>query len=157
MFKIYPLRWYACTFFGDDFFDNDEIPGDYAFSPIRVERFDPLKTGLGKFRLQFFHLNYPQGVMGKTYECQKLAHGETFLSCRVLGGPKRYSRFMILKEVTSKWLLMHFNERNLPYDLRLQSKMSLSEEQYEKALKKVRELASELGVPEHITWSPRHV
>jgi len=55
-------HWYSCELIGDGFTWASDLR---SYSPIRVNSLTPLKKGNGTFELQFFHLNYPQGVQKK--------------------------------------------------------------------------------------------
>ena len=122
--KIESGTWYACTFFGDDMAGYDETLGGYSFSPILVIELNPLKTGQSKFQLKFFHANYPEGVNTKEYECVKLGHGRTFVLAQSDHGSA--GRYLIIKEITPEWALLHWREKALPLSLRYQLGFSLS-------------------------------
>jgi len=136
--KIESGTWYACTFFGDDMAGYDETLGGYSFSPILVIELNPLKTGQSKFQLKFFHANYPEGVNTKEYECVKLGHGRTFVLAQSDHGSA--GRYLIIKEITPEWALLHWREKALPLSLRDQLGFWLSSDEKSTAQNQLRAL-----------------
>lgn len=111
--------WYALTFIGDEFICDpafsDDQPGSYSFSPIKIYQFAPLKTGNSIFELSFFHWNYPSGVQNKVYKLKKIAHGEKFILAT--STEHHPTRTLMIKQLTKRWINLHFRSVNLPEDM----------------------------------------
>ncbi len=48
-------------------------------SPIRIQEVTPLKMGAGHIRIDYFHLNYPEGVQDKSVELRVLDRNDQIL------------------------------------------------------------------------------
>jgi len=98
---LQPRRWYACEFIGDEF-EEDRC----SYSPIRIERLDPLHTGKSRLRLGFYHANYPEGVRSKIYTLVVLERGRRFLLARSTEHDP--ARLMQIYDIDWAWLERHF-------------------------------------------------
>lgn len=105
LFTLEPGNWYACELIGDEF-DDDCC----SYSPIRVNGITPLKSGRGKFRLDFYHANYPEGVRDKSYDLVMLEHGSRYL----LAISRKHipARTMQIYDIDWPWMISHFS----PFD-----------------------------------------
>lgn len=103
LFELQPRRWYAMQLYGHEFAPC----GSASFSPILVEEVRPLGAGNGTLELSW-HENYPSGVHAKTYRVQVLAR-DAFLFARRVDGS--HARFLMIEELTWRWLDMHFGIR----------------------------------------------
>lgn len=94
-------KWYAAEFLGDGL-----IRSGHRYSPIRIDKIMPLKTGSRIFELTFLHANYPAGVQDKTYRLQTLHAGDEYILTRgVDGGP---TRFLLIYDIDDEWMMEHF-------------------------------------------------
>ena len=96
-------KWYACTLISESFtFEVDRC----TYSPIRILAIESSPEHKDIFTLTFYHANYPEGVRTKVYELQTLERGQSLLFARCLGYEQ--ARFMMIYNLTKKWLLYHF-------------------------------------------------
>lgn len=97
-------RWYAMIMLGDGF---DSAAMCYLSpSPIRIDKVEPMKSGNRRFRLGFFHANYPEGVQGKEY-CLKTIHrgrNGALLEAEGYEPP----RFHYITDISMEWLKHNF-------------------------------------------------
>lgn len=101
-FALKKNRWYAAEIIGEEF--GAEIR---SYSPIRVEGITPV--GGRKFELQFYHLNYPEGVRHKVYELQTLERNKNFVLVR--SSTHQPLRLVLIYTNTFEWLNRHFGVR----------------------------------------------
>lgn len=62
MLQLVPHAWYAMEIFG-----ASGAPTNPHVSPIFLKAVEPLKTGRGLLKVEFFHAYYPEGVQNKEY------------------------------------------------------------------------------------------
>ena len=99
-------RWYAAEIIGDEFAKE----GMRSYSPIRVDAVKPLGEALRQFELQFYHLNYPEGVRDKVYTMQTLERASSYLLVRSID--HNPTRVFLIYEISWEWIEKHF--RTLP-------------------------------------------
>lgn len=92
--------WYACEIIGDEF-EEDRC----SYSPIKVKAITPLKTGRGRFRLDFYHANYPEGVRDKEYDLVMVERGGRFLLAR--SGSHAPARLLQIYDIDWQWMRRH--------------------------------------------------
>lgn len=95
--------WYAAELIGDEFPESGDL---CSYSPIRVDRIEPLKSGHRRFRLSFFHANYPSGVQNKTYLLTTLHRGRKHILAKSDHEP---ARMLLIYPISTEWLRRHFN------------------------------------------------
>ena len=100
-FTLQTQRWYACEIIGDEF-EEDKC----SYSPIRIDRVEPLKRGKGVFRLSFYHGNYPEGVRSKAYTLQTIKRERSFML--VLSVDHKPTRFLQIYAIDWPWVSRHF-------------------------------------------------
>ncbi len=100
-FTLQPGQWYACELIGDEF-DEDKC----SYSPIKVLKVEPGKTGNRTFALHFYHANYPEGVRDKVYQLQTIEWGRSLLLARSLEHDP--PRFLQVYEISVEWVTRHF-------------------------------------------------
>ena len=92
-----------------------ELRGEYLsavttgirdYSPIKVIAVSPLQSGRRRFKLSFYHANYPEGVRDKAYTLQTLERGRRFLLAR--STDHQPSRLLLIYPITAQWLRLHF-------------------------------------------------
>lgn len=96
-FTLYPDRWYAVEFIGDEF-DADLR----SVSPILVHSVAPVGDGKRLMELAFYHANYPEGVREKRYSLQTIERRERFLLARSTEHVP--TRLMLIYEISWDWL-----------------------------------------------------
>ena len=101
-FTLRTDKWYACEIIGDAF-DEDLC----SYSPIKVKKFVPLGTGASRFRLHFYHANYPQGVNDKIYDLQMVLRGKRFLLARSTDYDP--PRILQIYDINWSWMKKHFS------------------------------------------------
>ena len=84
--------------------------GERHFSPIRVDRVVPRKSGKGLMLLNFWHYNYTQGVQGKGYELRVVSRAEGFLMAVRVSSSGSYRMPVILSPISAEWMREHFPE-----------------------------------------------
>ena len=105
-FTLQPRRWYACTLLGDEFSASDMCT--LSPTPIRINAVEPLATGDRKFKLAFFHANYPEGVQDKVYNLQTVHRGQRGILARSLEHSP--PRFLYVTEITCQWISHYWPE-----------------------------------------------
>lgn len=103
-FTLHPGRWYAAEFIGDEFSADRDFR---SHSPIRVDSLVPRRTGRHRFKLSFYHANYPEGVQNKVYSLQTLERGEQYILARSISYEP--ARLLMIYEISWPWLRSHFN------------------------------------------------
>ena len=101
-FTLNNETWYACEFIGDEFQEDC-----CSYSPIKVRDVVPLRTGGGKFRLAFYHANYPAGVREKEYELAMIERGQTFLLAKSVEHDP--PRILQIYDIDWNWVVRHFH------------------------------------------------
>ena len=90
--------WYALELF------DDEFGGERRTSPVRVDEVRP--KGGRSWELDFFHLDYPQGVQDKTYAFKTIHRGENYLiAVEDNNGGQRHCIFFAM---TFNWFDLHY-------------------------------------------------
>lgn len=79
-------------------------------SPIKALAFTPLGKGDGRFELEFFHANYPEGVQDKIYTIRTIERKRNYLLGRVVDT----ERMVLLFDLSESWLAAHFGARFKP-------------------------------------------
>lgn len=82
-------------------------PDDYDpyYSPIRVDKVTPRKTGRGILTLDFYNAGYAQGVQGFRLDMRVLQHAETYLVARLIYEPEDWERrAAVISILTSGWI-----------------------------------------------------
>jgi hypothetical protein len=99
-FVLHPNTWYGWQM----------LPGYVAqgclpwYSPIFVRKVQPLKTGKGLLRLNFFHALYAEGVQEfGGFQLQMLDRADAFLAARIVE-PTVGHRVAIMSEIGFAWL-----------------------------------------------------
>jgi len=108
-FTIQPGRWYACEIIGDEF-DEDCC----SYSPIRVDRIEPLKSGNQIFKLYFYHANYPEGVRDKQYTLRTIERQHKFIFAKSIDHEP--ARILQIYDLDIGWLDRHFPNINVHDD-----------------------------------------
>ena len=93
-------KWYACKFMGDVL----SVSYRLSLSPIRIDRITPLKTGKSILYINFFHLNYPEGVQDKEYQLKIMLHKRRFILARSLSHSSDDPRILYIHEITKEWV-----------------------------------------------------
>ena len=109
-FMLEQNKWYACRLEGKEF--------GTSYSPIKVCRFAPSKTGDETFQLDFYHANYPAGVRDKEYLVEIIERNEDMIFAR--STTHASPRTLLIREITPEWLMTHFPGRE-PDSKNLQS------------------------------------
>lgn len=78
------------------------------YSPVKTLGITPLGKGNGRFELEFFHANYPEGVQGKFYTIQTIERKRNYMLGRVIDT----ERIVLLFDLNEDWLKAHFGARN---------------------------------------------
>ena len=100
-FTLRPGIWYATEFIGDEF--GKEIR---SYSPIRVDRFTPKRSGQRRSTIEFYHANYPEGVGHKSYELATIERASSFLLARSVDHEP--TRFLLIYDITWPWIEPQF-------------------------------------------------
>jgi len=100
-FTLESDKWYACEFIGDEFSEDR-----CSYSPIRVDETEPLGSGARRFRLSFYHANYPEGVRDKRYVLETIERGTSFILAR--STDHEPARLLQIYEIDWSWLTRHF-------------------------------------------------
>lgn len=108
-FTLKPGTWYACELIGDEFHDDR-----CSYSPIKVRRVVPSRTGDRVFQLDFYHANYPEGVREKSYTLQTVERGSGYLLARSMGD--KPVRYLQIYPIDAAWIRRHFYEVDLDRD-----------------------------------------
>lgn len=100
-FILSPGRWYGWQM----------LPGytdGYSpyFSPIRVERIVPKKTGAGWLDIEFYNAFYAEGVEEFHVSARILNRGETYLVCAI-DGASSSPRTAVISSLSMDWLRDH--------------------------------------------------
>lgn len=101
-FTLSPRRWYAMDY------THSKPDGLLEhFSPIWVRETIAHKTGKGLLSIDFWHVNYPEGVQGKVYEVYVLRRSWHYLVAELADyGADR--PLLIVRDVSWGWLDQHF-------------------------------------------------
>lgn len=105
-FKLQPSEWYACEIIGDEFAEDC-----CSYSPIRVDRINPLKRGNQTFDLYFYHANYPEGVRNKKYRLRMIEHGHRYILAKSID--HNPSRVLHIYDIDIAWIERHFANRHI--------------------------------------------
>lgn len=89
----------------------------HAFSPIKVFGLEPLKSGSGIFKLQFYHANYPEGVRDKEYTLRTIERGSNYLLAKSIDHMP--ARIIYIHEITDAWMSRFFGQVRLEGDIQL--------------------------------------
>ena len=95
-------HWYAAEIIGDEFAKE----GMRTYSPIRVDAVNPLGGSQRQFELQFYHLNYPEGVRDKIYTMQTLERASSYLLVR--SSDHNPARLFLIYDISWEWMEKHF-------------------------------------------------
>ena len=79
------------------------------FSPIRVERVVPRKTGAGWLDIEFYNAFYAEGVQDFHLSVRILIRGENYLVCAI-DGPGSSQRTAVISSLSMDWLRDHCRE-----------------------------------------------
>lgn len=101
-FTLQVGQWYACEIIGDEFAEDK-----CCYSPIKVLKVEPDKSGNRTFTMHFYHANYPEGVRNKSYRLQTIERGRSLLLARSLDHDP--PRFLQVYEITAEWVVRHFH------------------------------------------------
>lgn len=100
-FTLQPGRWYACEIIGDEF-DEDCC----SYSPIRVDRIEPMKSGNQTFKMYFYHANYPEGVREKQYTLRTIDRTHKFIIANSI--EHKPVRILQIYDIDAQWIKRHF-------------------------------------------------
>lgn len=103
-FILSPGRWYGWQM----------LPGYTTgfspyFSPIRIERVVPKKTGAGWLDVAFYNAFYAQGVQEFHISARILIRGENYLVCAIEGANST-QRTAVISSLSMDWLRGHCRE-----------------------------------------------
>ena len=103
-FILSPDRWYGWQM----------LPGyttGYSpyFSPIRIERVVPKKTGAGWLEIAFYNAFYAQGVQNFHISARILIRGENYLVCAIDDADST-QRAAVISSLSMDWLRDHCRE-----------------------------------------------
>jgi len=98
-FTLHPNRWY-----GMQLWTEGPVVGGTTFSPIRIYKVRPLKSGNNELQVDFFHAFYPEGVRDKSYRLRILYRGTNYLLAQC---PETEGRCVWLGHLTKDWLKPH--------------------------------------------------
>lgn len=103
-FILSPGRWYGWQM----------LPGYTTgyrpyFSPIRVEKVVPKKTGAGWLDIEFYNAFYAEGVQDFHVSARILIRGESYLVCAI-DGTSSSPRTAVISSLSMDWLRDHCRE-----------------------------------------------
>ena len=104
LFTLEKDRWYAW----------EMLPGytdNRYYSPIRVEKIQPLQTGRGIFELHFWNACYAEGVRDFSMRLMVLHRGQKYMIVKPLyGNDSENDRCVIISPISISWLHCHIPE-----------------------------------------------
>ena len=102
-FMLENRKWYALQFLDLEHFS---FSNKARFSPIRIDKIKPLKTGKSIFILSFYHMNYPEGVNEKKYKLQTLIHNKNFIIAKQINSDalKENNKILYIHDIDLKWI-----------------------------------------------------
>jgi hypothetical protein len=101
MLQLVPNAWYAMEVFG-----ASGAPTNPHLSPIFLKAVEPLKTGRGLLKVEFFHANYPEGVQNKEYVLRVLHRALShFVAVKM---EDEQQPLVVIFPMESDWIKTHF-------------------------------------------------
>jgi hypothetical protein len=100
MFQLLPNKWYAVQIFS-----ASGAPTNPHTSPIFLHAIEPLKTGQGLLKIEFFHANYPEGVQSKEYVLRVIHRASTHLAGIKMDDEQS---LMVIFSMEKEWMEIHF-------------------------------------------------
>ena len=97
-FALKEGHWYALEIF------DDGLGNERKTSPIRVWNVNP--NGQRSWTLDFFHLDYPEGVQSKTYHLRTIHRGRSYIISVVNDG--KTPRYCIFTGMTFDWFERYY-------------------------------------------------
>lgn len=92
--------WYAMELIGPEFGEDVR-----SYSPIRISRIVARGDGSRQFQMDFFHVNYPEGVQDKSYLVETIDRRQDYLLGRVLDS----DRIVLLFGLSRRWIANQFD------------------------------------------------
>ena len=96
----------------DNWYAWQMLPGyidEHYFSPIRVNRVIPKKSGDSLLRLKFFNAAYAAGVQNFDLELKVLARAENYMVAALqYEGTSTEMRSAVISPITFRWIEKHF-------------------------------------------------
>jgi hypothetical protein len=101
MLQLVPHAWYAMEVFG-----ASGAATNPHVSPIFLKAVEPLKTGRGLLKIDFFHANYPEGVQDKEYVLRVLHRGPSHFAAMKMEDEQQ--PLVVIFPIESDWTKTHF-------------------------------------------------
>ncbi|WP_339907206.1 hypothetical protein [Symmachiella dynata] len=109
-YTLKPGTWYACELIGDEFGEDK-----CSYSPIKIQRVQPGKSGNRRLHLHFHHANYSEGVRDKVYELTTVERGASFLLAK--SATHEPPRYLQIYDITPEWVARHFPQHRPDEDI----------------------------------------